>query len=74
MVKRFQIFQTNTFICKQLNHSMYSYVIWIIQFKHTVKEFQVLLFNTNNSISHYTFVCTHLKEFQVLLCNANTSF
>ena len=28
----------------------YYYVIPIIQFKHTVKEIQVLLFKTNNSI------------------------
>ena len=27
----------------------------------TVKEFQVLLFNTNNSIQHHSFICTQLK-------------
>ena len=33
----------------------------IIQFRHTVKEYQVLLFNTNNSIKYYSFVCTQLN-------------
>ena len=28
---------------------------------HTVKEFQVLLMNINNSIRHYLFVCTQLS-------------
>ena len=32
-----------------------------IQLKHTVKKFQVLLFNTNDSIQHYTFICTLLN-------------
>ena len=27
-----------------------------IQFKHAVKEFQVLLFKTNNSIQHYSII------------------
>ena len=27
----------------------------------TVKEFQVLLSNANNSIQQYSFVCTHLN-------------
>ena len=31
-------------------YSHYSYLITIVQFWYTVKEFQVLLFNTNNSI------------------------
>ena len=29
-----------------------------------VKEFQVLLFNTNNSIHNYSFLCTQLKGFK----------
>ena len=33
----------------------------IIQFWHTVKEFQVLLFNNNNSIQYYLFVYTQLN-------------
>ena len=35
--------QHNSFICKPTNDS--ENVIQIIQFKHTVKEFQELLFN-----------------------------
>ena len=31
---------------------------------HTVKWFQVLLFNTNNSTLHYSFVCTQLNGFK----------
>ena len=31
---------------------------------HTVKLFQVLLSNTNNSIQHYSFVCTQLNGFK----------
>ena len=31
-------------------------------FSHTVKEFQVLLFNTNNSIHYYSFICTQLSS------------
>ena len=34
----------------------------IFLFRHTVKEFQVLLFNTNNSIQKYSFVCTQLND------------
>ena len=41
---------------------MYCYVIPIIQYGHTSKEFQVLLFNTNNCIQHYSFVCTQLND------------
>ena len=40
----------------------------IIQLRHTVKEFQVLLFNTNNSIQHNPFVLPRVKWFQVVLC------
>ena len=31
---------------------------------HTVKWFQVLLANTNNSIQHFSFVCTQLNGFK----------
>ena len=41
---------------------IYFYVIAIIQFRLADKEFQVLLFNTNNSIHHYSFVCTELND------------
>ena len=41
---------------------MYCYVIPLIQIMLTVKEFQVLLCNTDNSIQHYLFVSTQLKS------------
>ena len=53
-------------ICTKSNGSKYYYIILIIQFLHTVKGFQVLLFNTINSILHYWFVCTQLKGQTVL--------
>ena len=31
---------------------------------HTVKGFQVLLSNSNNSIQYQSFVCTQLKSFK----------
>ena len=37
-----------------------------------VKGFQVLLFNTNPSIKHYSFICS-VKWFHVLLYNTNNS-
>ena len=37
----------------QSKDSKYCYLILIIQFKHAVKEFQVLLFNINYTIQHY---------------------
>ena len=46
--------------CTQLNGANYYYVILIIQFRPTVKEFQVLLFNTNNYLQHYSFICTQI--------------
>ena len=52
--------QHYSFICKQLNGSKYCYIIPIIQFWHTLKEFQILLFNTNNSIQHYSLICTQV--------------
>ena len=53
--KWLQIFlcKINNFICTQLNVFKYRYVTLTIQFKHTIREFQVLLINTNNSIQHY---------------------
>ena len=44
-----------------IKSSKYCNVIPIIQFRHTVKEFQILLFNTNKSIQHYSFICTQLN-------------
>ena len=51
-----------SFICTQSNGYKYSYVIPIIQFQHTVKEFQALLFNTNNSMQYDSFICTQLNS------------
>ena len=34
----------------------------MIQSRQTAKEFKVLLFNTNNSIQHYSFVCAQLND------------
>ena len=60
-----------SFICTKLNGSKYFYVISIIQLRHTLKEFQVLLLNTNNSIKHKSFVCTQFKC-QTVLSGATT--
>ena len=51
------LFNTNSiqhylFILTHSNGSKYDYVIAIFQFRHTVKEFQVLLFNANNSTQY----------------------
>ena len=46
------------------NSSMYCYVMPTIQFRHTVKEFQVLLLNNNYSIQHYSIFCTRLNEYK----------
>ena len=56
----FQILLTNvnSFICAQLNDFKHRYVTLTIHFKYTVKEFQVLLFNTNNSVQNYSFLST----------------
>ena len=43
------------------NDSKYCYVIPTIQFRRTFKEFQILLFCTNNACQHYLFVCTQLN-------------
>ena len=37
-------------------------MIAIIQFKHTVKKFQVLLFDINNSVQYFSFICTQLND------------
>ena len=39
-------------------------MIKIIYFRHTVKELQILLFNTDDSIQNYSFVCTQLNDSQ----------
>ena len=39
----------------------------LIQFRHTIKEFQALLFNTNNSIQLYSFV----DKFSCLIFTSN---
>ena len=57
---RIILFDTS-FIYRLLNGSFYCYLITIIQFQHTVKRFQVLLFNPNNFIQHNSFVCTQLN-------------
>ena len=48
-------------IFTESNDSKYYYVLPIIQFRHTVKEFQVLLFNIYNSIQYYSIVYTQLN-------------
>ena len=53
--------QHYSFICTQLNGFKYCFVKPIIHFRPTVKEFQVLLFNTNNSVQHCSFVCSQLN-------------
>ena len=57
--------------CTQLNGFTYFYQIRIILFTiiiclQTVKCFQVLLINTNNSINHQSFVYTQLNDQTVL--------
>ena len=49
------------FICTQSKFSKYCYIIPIIQFRYTVKEFQVLQFSTTESIQYYSFVWTQLN-------------
>ena len=65
--------KSNSFICTQLNVFRHWYVTLTIQFRYTVKEYQVLIINSNTSIHHYSFVSTQLKLFQVLLCITNNS-
>ena len=42
----------------------FGWVLWHIN-HCKIKEFQVLLINTNNSIQHYSFVSTQLNSFKV---------
>ena len=51
----------SSFICTQLNDLKYRYVTLTTQLTHTVKEFQVLLINTNNSIQYHAVVSTQLN-------------
>ena len=46
----------NSFICTHSNGSKYCYVIPIVQLRHTIKVFKVLLCITNNPIKHQSFV------------------
>ena len=39
-----------SFTCTRFHGSKYYYILPIFQLKYTAKMFQVLLFNTNNSI------------------------
>ena len=55
------LFNTS-FIRAQSNGFKYCHVIRTTQFWDLVKELQVLLFNTNNSIQNYSFVCTQLND------------
>ena len=49
----------------QSNDSKYcNVIILIFQYRHTVKEFQVLLINTSNYIHHHLFVCLQLNGFK----------
>ena len=56
------------FICTQLNVSKLSNLKPIIQFKQTVKNFQVLQFKTNNYVQHLSFVFTQLKGSEYPMC------
>ena len=51
------------FVSMQLNGFNYRYQILIILIIYllTVKCLQVLLFNTNSSLQHYSFVCSQLN-------------
>ena len=53
--------QHYSFICTPSNCFKYCFVIQIIHLWHTVKEFQVLLFNIDNYIEHYSFISTQLN-------------
>ena len=61
------------FTCTQLNGFKHRDVTLTIQFRHSVKEIQVMLFNTNNSIQHSRICFPTVKWFQVLLCITNNS-
>ena len=55
--------QHYSFIRIQLSISKYCYVIPIIQFRHTVKWFQIIPSNSNTSIQCEKSICTHLIVF-----------
>ena len=64
--------QYYSFICSQSNASKYFYLIPIYHFRITVKEIQVLLFNTY--LYSTLFILFHtVKSLQVLLCISNNS-
>ena len=60
------LINANYSICTQSNGFKCCYVITMIQFGQTVKEFQVLILITNNSIPHFSFICTQLRDQTVL--------
>ena len=62
-LKCFQILESNinNCICTQLNGFKHRDETLTIQYRHTGKEFQVLLINTNNSTQQYTFVSIQLN-------------
>ena len=71
-----QLFLSNTdysismlFIHLHTANCSSDYSISIIQFRYTVKEFQVLLVKTYYSIHH----CSFVKLFEILLCITNNS-
>ena len=57
--------QHYSFIYTRSNRSKYCYVIPIIQFRHTFKEFQVFLCITNNSVQQ-SFIYSQLNDQTVL--------
>ena len=66
----------STFFCTQLNGFTHFYLIQIINWLlficlNTIKWFQILWFNTNNSIKHESFVFTHLDDQTVLFQTNN---
>ena len=62
------IFQHCSFICTQSNCSKYCNIITIFQFRHTLNEFKVFLFNGNNSIQHYSFIDMQLHSSKYYYC------
>ena len=81
MVKWLQVFlfYTNwsfehfSLIYSLSNGPKHCYVIPIIQFRHTLHEFKVLLFSPNYSMLHFSFVMHTVKWFRVFLCITNNS-
>ena len=52
----------DSFICAHLNGFKHRYETLTILFRYTVKDFQVLLINTNNSIQNYSFISPQLNS------------